>query len=112
VIGQVMCTRGRVGSSPALGLGPLSVHPTQQRRGVGNALMHAVLGAADARDEPLVAVLGDPGYYARFGFRPASEYGIDAPVPGWAPHFQIRTLTTYHASLRGRFTYPAPLDDL
>jgi hypothetical protein len=40
----------------------------QQRRGVGGALMHRVLAAADALDVPAVVVLGDPGYYRRFGF--------------------------------------------
>ncbi len=108
VIGHVLCTRGRVGSATALALGPLAVCPDQQRRGAGSALMHAVLGAADALGEPLVAVLGDPRYYARFGFRPADEYGIVSAVPSWRPHFQIRTLTTYTPSLRGTFTHSRP----
>ena len=108
IAGHVLCTRGHIGSSAALALGPLAVHPDQQRRGVGCALMHAVLGAADALGEPLVAVLGDPSYYARFGFRPAGRYGIDPAVPRWRPHFQIRTLTAYTASVRGTFTYPQP----
>ena len=43
--------------------GPLSVRPDRQRRGVGSALMHAVLGAADALGEPLVALLGSTAYY-------------------------------------------------
>lgn len=106
IIGHVLCTRGRVARSGALALGPLAVCPGQQRYGVGSALMHAVLGAADALGEPLAAVLGDPHYYARFGFRPAGEYGIVPPVHSWRPNFQIRTLTTYAASLRGTFAYP------
>lgn len=110
VIGHVLCTRGHVGTAAALGLAPLSVRPEQQRRGVGQALMHAVLGAADALDEPVVALLGDPGYYQRFGFGLAQDYGIGPPVPQWAPHFQARALTAYATSLRGTFTYPAPFD--
>lgn len=108
VTGHVVCTRGLVGSSPALALGPLAVRPDRQRRGTGSALMHAVLGAADALGEALVAVLGDPRYYARFGFRPAQEYGIAPQVASWQPHFQIRTLTAYLPSLQGIFTYPEP----
>jgi putative acetyltransferase len=107
VTGHVVCTRARLGGRPALGLGPLSVHPDAQRRGVGKALVHAVLGAADALGEPIVVLLGDPGYYARFGFVLASELGITPPVPEWAPHFQARPLTTYEPTLRGPFTYPA-----
>jgi putative acetyltransferase len=60
VVGHVVCTRAHVDTRPALGLGPLSVHPDHQRRGVGTALMHAVIGAADALDEPVVVLLGNP----------------------------------------------------
>lgn len=114
VIGHVVCTRGHITghvagqAAPALGLGPLSVHPAHQRRGVGSALMHAVLGAADALDEPLVALLGEPGYYARFGFRPAAEHHITAPDPAWGPYFQVRTLTAHDPQLRGTFRYAEP----
>ncbi|GAA0465120.1 N-acetyltransferase [Actinoplanes capillaceus] len=112
VVGHVVCTRGRVGAAPALGLGPVSVHPDHQRRGVGSALMHAVLGAAEALDEPLVVLLGDPAYYSRFGFRPAADHGIEPPVAEWAPHFQARPLSAHDPSVRGVFTYAAPFNDL
>ena len=80
------------------------------RAGVGSALMHAVLGAGDALGEPLVALLGDPGYYERFGFRLGSEYQITPPVAGWQPHFQVRLLTAYRPSVRGTFRYAEPFD--
>lgn len=110
VIGHVLGSRARVDSAPVLAIGPLSVHPDHQGHGVGLALMHAVLGAADALDEPLVVLLGDPGYYSRFGFRLAEEYGIMPPVPEWRPHFQARTLTAFTPALRGQFTYAEPFD--
>jgi putative acetyltransferase len=108
VIGHVLCTRGHVGEAPALALGPLTVRPGHQRRGVGSALVHAVLGAADALGEPLVVLLGDPAYYSRFGFRPAADYHITAQ-PQWQ-HLQVRTLSGYRPSLRGAFAYPEPFD--
>ena len=110
VVGHVACTRGHVGDAPVLALGPLSVRPDSQGRGAGSALVHAVLGAADALDEPLVALLGSPDYYQRFGFRLSGEFGIDPPRPGWRPHFQVRTLTGYRPAVRGTFTYPEPFD--
>ena len=110
VVGHVLGSRARVDSAPVLAVGPLSVHPDHQGRGVGSALMHAVLGAADALDEPLVVLLGDPRYYSRFGFRLAEEYDIMPPVPGWRPHFQARTLTTFTPALRGQFRYAQPFD--
>lgn len=110
VVGHVVCTRATVGSAPVLALGPLSVRPGWQRLGIGKALMHAVLGAGDALGEPLVALLGSTGYYPRFGFRPAGEYGITPARPEWTGHFQVRTLTAYDPAVRGEFAYPEPFD--
>jgi putative acetyltransferase len=105
VIGHVVCTRGRVGTRPALGLGPLSVRPDRQGGGVGHALMHAVLGAAEARDEDLVALLGEPTFYRRFGFVAATDIGVGAPEAAWGDYFQARVLG---APLTGPFEYAAP----
>jgi putative acetyltransferase len=109
-----VCTRGAPAGVPGtLGLGPLGVHPDHQRRGVGLALMHAVLGAADALGEPVVVLLGDPDYYSRYGFVTASTLGIEAPEPAWGEHFQTRTLTAYDAARhRGAFAYAPAFDDV
>jgi putative acetyltransferase len=112
VIGHVVCTRGWVGDVAALGLGPISVLPGHQRRGTGQALMHAVIGAADAAGEPLIALLGDHRFYGRFGFVAASRVGIAAPDPDWGAHFQARVLTDCPESLAGTFTYAAPFANL
>ena len=114
IIGHVVCTRGRVGILDALGLGPISVLPIRQRQGAGEALMHAVIGAADAAGEPLIALLGDARFYIRFGFVPASELGVDAPDPAWAEHFQVRTLTDCPplGLVAGAFRYAAPFADV
>src|SRR6185369_12287616 len=101
VVGHVTCTRATIAGRPALGLGPLSVDPPRHRAGIGSALVHAVLGAADALDEPIVVLLGSRLYYHRFGFVLASSLGVVPPVADWDPHFQVRTLTTYQPDLRG-----------
>jgi putative acetyltransferase len=77
---------------------------------VGSALVHAVLAAAEALDETTVLLLGAPGYYRRFGFRPAAELGVLAPDDGWGAHFQIRPLRRHRPEIRGRFAYPEPFD--
>ncbi|MFE3598745.1 GNAT family N-acetyltransferase [Streptomyces sp. NPDC059142] len=112
VLGHVVCTRGRVDGAPALLLGPLGVHPDHQGRGVGSALVHSVLGAADALGEPLVALLGSPAYYGRYGFRTSTEYGILPPDPSWGEHFQVRTLSAYRGTPRGTFRLAEPFDHL
>ncbi|MFD8592581.1 GNAT family N-acetyltransferase [Streptomyces sp. NPDC059637] len=110
VVGHVVCTRGHVDGAPAVGLGPLSVHPAHQRRGVGLALVHTVLGAADALGEPLVVLLGSPDYYGRFGFRRSTEHGITPPDPAWGEYFQVRPLAAHDPALRGTFVYSEPFD--
>jgi putative acetyltransferase len=112
VVGHVVCTRGTIAGAPALGLGPLGVVPARQRTGVGSALMHAILDAADALDEPIVVLLGHTDYYPRFGFVAAASLGITAPDPAWGAHFQARPLTAYTTSLTGEFRYAAPFDAL
>lgn len=113
VVGYVVCSRGWVDDHPALGLGPLAVLPDVQGGGTGSALMHAVLGAADALEEPLVALLGHTEYYPRFGFLPAAELGIVPPVEDWAPHFQVRPLSAYPpGGLAGVFRYAPAFEDL
>ena len=58
-----------------LGLAPVAVAPEMQRSGIGKALIEAGLARAKAGGAAFVIVLGDPLYYVRFGFRPASGRG-------------------------------------
>ena len=51
------------------GVGPLSVHPDRQRQGIGSALMKAGLQKIEAIGAAGCVLLGDPGYYRRFGFK-------------------------------------------
>jgi putative acetyltransferase len=90
-----------------LELGPVSVSPACQRRGVGTALVQEALRLAEARDEPLVLVLGHPTYYPRLGFCPASELGIQPPDPSIPEGaFMAIRLSAYDQNLRGRVVFP------
>lgn len=106
---RIVGSRAFVDATPAIGLGPLSVLPEMQGAGVGSALMHAVLGAADALGETIVGLLGEPGYYGRFGFVPATSLGVEAPDSEWGAYFQARPLSSY-AGGGGRFQYARPFD--
>jgi putative acetyltransferase len=74
--------------------------------------MHSVLGAADALGEALVALLGEPEFYGRYGFRGSSEYGVAPPDPRWGSYFQVRTLRVQYRPLSGTFAYAEPLNRL
>ncbi|WDI30300.1 N-acetyltransferase [Hyphococcus flavus] len=56
-----------------LGLGPIAVAPEHQNQGIGGDLVNEGLKLCRENNARLVAVLGDPDYYARFGFEPASK---------------------------------------
>lgn len=111
VVGHVVATRATLEPSGvlALGLGPLGVDPAWQRRGIGSALMHAVLGAAEALDESVVGLLGDPTFYRRFGFVAAGNYGVAAPDAQWGAAFQLRVLSGLP---EGAFRYAEPFEQL
>ncbi|MGW7539426.1 GNAT family N-acetyltransferase [Amycolatopsis sp. NPDC054798] len=114
VIGHACSSPGRIGDDPnsAIGFGPLGVHPGQQRSGAGSALVHATIGAANALGYGLIILLGDPGYYSRFGFVLAETLDITPPVPEWAQYFQALPLAAYDRAIRGAFRYAAAFDRL
>ena len=60
----------------AVALGPVAVLPDFQKQGIGAQLIWAGLAACLERGHDVVAVLGHPTYYPRFGFVPSVKYGI------------------------------------
>jgi putative acetyltransferase len=119
VVGHVMLSAAHVVDAEGvrrrlLTLSLLSVRPDVQRRGVGSALVRAVLAAADQHAEPLVVLEGSPAYYSRFGFRDCRQLGITMTLPDWAsPEAgQAYPLTGYDALLQGRLVYPPAFDVL
>ncbi len=67
---------------------------------------------ADERGEPLVVLEGSPVYYGRLGFQRSAAYGIELPIPDWAPPeaSQVLPLRNYDPSIRGRVVYPPAFD--
>ena len=57
-------------------LAPLAVTPDRQGRGIGGALIRAAHTAAEQAGYSLIVLVGHPTYYPRFGYRPASEFGL------------------------------------
>jgi putative acetyltransferase len=79
VVAHALLSRCRIGGELALVLGPCAVVPDVQRQGAGSSAIRAGLAAARAMGEGVVVVLGHPTYYPRFGFAPASRWGIVPP---------------------------------
>jgi len=69
-------SRGERDSSIIMALGPMAVMPARQRQGIGSALVIAGLDACRDAGVGGVVLIGHPGFYPRFGFRPGSEFGL------------------------------------
>ena len=63
------------------GLGPVAVHPHRHGRGIGAALIEAGLAELRVSGARGCVVLGDPAYYARFGFRSEDRLRYPGPPP-------------------------------
>ena len=90
-----------------LGLGPVSVAPSAQRRGIGTALVEAGLARIRADGAAGCVVLGDPAFYRRFGFTadPALRYGDVPPAYFQSQRFRgpaPRGAVAYHPAFGGR----------
>lgn len=107
VVGYALLTRCHVGGQPALALGPCAVLPECQGTGAGSAAIRTGLGAARALGENVVVVLGHPGYYPRFGFTPASGFGVRAPFDAPDDAFLALALDAARETPTGVIAYAA-----
>jgi predicted N-acetyltransferase YhbS len=81
LVGSVRLWPIRVGDTPALLLGPLTVEPAFRDRGIGLALIERALAAAKGAGHRLVVLVGDEPYYGRSGFRPIPRGRVSMPGP-------------------------------
>jgi putative acetyltransferase len=86
IVGHVMLSRMSVSGDGrafrALGLGPVAVQPGAQGGGVGSELIRSALAIARTLGEEMVFVLGEPDYYARFGFSAEAAAPFASPYAG------------------------------
>ncbi|AMJ60876.1 GNAT family N-acetyltransferase [Bosea sp. PAMC 26642] len=81
LVGSIRVTPVSAGGHQALMLGPLTVDPAFEGRGIGAALMNSSIDAARAAGYDLILLVGDAPYYARFGFRPIVPGQLVLPGP-------------------------------
>lgn len=87
-------------------LGPMAVAPRHQRQGIGTELVKFGVSILREKGCPFLVVIGHPAYYPRFGFRPASQFGIhcDWDIPDAV--FMMMVLAEEEMQgVRGRVTY-------
>lgn len=73
LIGSLQCWPVEIADAPLVLVGPVAVAPDRQGLGIGSMLMDRLIAAAP---DTAMTMIGDPGYYRRWGFS-------DAATPGW-----------------------------
>lgn len=115
IAGHILFSPVTLSSDPNLriaGLAPMAVMPTRQRLGIGSALVRAGLEECQSVGFLAVAVLGHTTFYPRFGFVPASRFGIASTYDVPDDVFMVRELEPgalrekrgvihYHAAFAG-----------
>jgi putative acetyltransferase len=79
IVGHILFSPATLPGCPELrimGLAPMAVAPARQRQGIGAALIREGLEQCGRLGVGAVIVLGHADYYPRFGFRPASAFGL------------------------------------
>jgi putative acetyltransferase len=81
IVGHIMFTPVTLATPAAnpemlMGLAPMAVTPEWQRRGIGSRLIVEGLARCGGLGAAAVVVLGHAEYYPRFGFAPASRFGL------------------------------------
>ncbi|MCL1829897.1 MAG: GNAT family N-acetyltransferase [Oscillospiraceae bacterium] len=105
IVGHILYTKSHITDNEhrqyeMLTFGPLSVLPNYQYTGIGSALLNHSIGEARRLQYSAILIFGHPDYYPRFGFIPASEYGIsDAEGNNYDPFMALPL-------------YPGALDDI
>ena len=107
VVGHVAFSPVTIGGPHlALALAPVAVAPDCQRQGIGSALIRWGLEECRRLEHGVVIVVGEPAYYPRFGFTPASQFGMQCPFQVAPEAFMVLELSPGAASVcRGMVRY-------
>lgn len=103
--GHILFTKLKAGEETPLALAPLAVLPEFQKQGIGSALIKEGHKRAKEMGYSFSVVLGSEKYYPKFGYVPASRYGIKAPFPVPDENFMAINLKGDSAKLNAQVIY-------
>ena len=104
IVGHVLISRmtaeGDGRRFRAVGLAPVGVLPERQTAGIGSRLIREALDRLRTQGEQLVFVVGQPGFYRRFGFDAQTAAPFASPYAG--RYFMALALGDFEIPAAGR----------
>jgi len=104
IVGNAVCAKSVIKTDDeneceVLGIGPISVLPEYQSKGIGGRLLELVKQTARDMEYRAIFLYGDPEYYSRYGFVAAENYDIRTADNMYAEAHQVCEL--YEKALSG-----------
>lgn len=117
LVGHILFTKIKIVNdekeTESLALAPMAVRADFQKQGIGGQLIREGLKRAAALGFGSVIVLGHEHYYPKFGFEPASKWGIKAAfdVPDEV-FMAIELIPNALENVNGTVQYPKEFDSV
>lgn len=105
IVGYILFTKIEIGEDEELALAPLGILPEHQRQGIGKELIEEGHKIAEKLGYHYSIVLGSEKYYPKFGYIPASQYGIIAPFEVPNENFMAIKLNDTNKEITGVVKY-------
>lgn len=119
VVGQIAYSLGKLVAEDGqqhnmLTFGPVCIHPENQGQGLGERLINYSIEQAKNLGYKAIFITGNNHYYSKYGFEPASQYGIHLegiPKENKAPFFMVKVLEPDSLdNLKGLFYFDEHFD--
>ncbi|WP_373778884.1 GNAT family N-acetyltransferase [Glaesserella sp.] len=105
IVGYILLTEIRIGDSTELALAPLAVSPQFQGQGIGGRLIDRAHTIAKEMGYHYSVLLGEPGYYQRFGYVSSDNFGIIAPFDVPKGYYMAHALQENPNKIQGVVQY-------
>lgn len=114
IVGHIICSKAEVrkedSTTPVLNMGPISVLPEYQRKGIGKALITSMIDRAKQLGYGAIVFFGRPEYYPQFGFQEASVFGItDSEGYNYPSFMGMELMPDYLAKAHGGKYYESDI---
>ena len=105
IVGYILFTKIKIGNHEEIALAPLAVLPEYQKQGIGSMLIEQGHKIAKQLGYHYSIVLGSENYYPKFGYIPATQYGIQAPFDVADENFMAIKLNATDTEIEGVVQY-------